>query len=153
MSIIRNPIPEFEFSVPVVVIGAGACGLTAALAAHDAGADVLVLERDKRPWGSTSMSLGAVCGVNTRAQREADIEDSVAAFINDVMAKTEGRADPLLTRVVGEQSGPVLDWLADTHEVPLLLDFKWVGLGHSQPRLHIPPRRNGEELLALLGNP
>ena len=152
MSIIRNPIPEFEFSVPVVVIGAGACGLTAALAAHDAGADVLVLERDKRPWGSTSMSLGAVCGVNTRAQREADIEDSVAAFINDVMAKTEGRADPLLTRVVGEQSGPVLDWLADTHEVPLLLDFKWVGLGHSQPRLHIPPGRNGEELLALLGN-
>lgn len=152
MSIIRHPIPEFEFTVPVVVIGAGACGLTAALAAHDAGAEVLVLERDKRPWGSTSMSLGAVCGVNTRAQRDAGIQDSVEAFVKDVMAKTEGRADPVLTRVIGEESGRVLDWLADTHEVPLLLDFKWVGLGHSHPRLHIPPGRNGEELLALLGN-
>lgn len=152
MSIIRDAIPDFEFTLPVIVIGAGACGLTAALAARDAGADVLVLERDKRPWGSTSMSLGAVCGVNTQAQRDAGIHDTVAAFVADVMAKTENRADPVLTQVVGEESGRVLDWLAEAHDVPLLLDFKWIGLGHSQPRLHIPPGRNGEELLALLGN-
>lgn len=31
------------------------------------------------------------------------------------------------------------------------LDFKWTSLGHSVPRLHLPPGRNGEELLALLG--
>ena len=56
MSILRNtpnsPLPEFEYAIDVAVIGAGACGLTAALAARDAGADVLVFERDKRPWGS-----------------------------------------------------------------------------------------------------
>ena len=34
----------FETSADVLIIGAGACGLTAALAAHDEGADVLVLE-------------------------------------------------------------------------------------------------------------
>jgi fumarate reductase flavoprotein subunit len=152
MTIIRDAIPSFEFSMPVVVIGAGACGLTAALAARDAGVEVLVLERDKRPWGSTSMSLGAVCGVNSAAQKAAGINDSVDTFISDVMDKTEGRADPLLTRLVGEHSGEVLDWLSSEHQVPLLLDFKWVGLGHSHPRLHIPPGRNGEELLALLSN-
>jgi fumarate reductase flavoprotein subunit len=35
--------------VPVLVIGAGACGLVAALAARDAGAEVLVLERAASP--------------------------------------------------------------------------------------------------------
>ena len=68
MGIIRDHIPEFEFSIPVAIVGAGACGLTAALAARDQGVDVIVLERDKRPWGSTSMSLGAVCGVRTASR-------------------------------------------------------------------------------------
>ena len=152
MGIIRDHIPPFEFSVDVAVVGAGACGLTAALAARDAGREVLVLERDARPWGSTSMSLGAVCGVGTAAQRAAGISDDPQSFYDDVMAKTEGSADPALTRLIARESGPTLDWLTGRHAVPLLLDFKWTGLGHSRPRLHIPPGRNGEELLGLLQN-
>lgn len=152
MTILRGDHPNFEYSVPVVVIGAGACGLTAALAAHDRGVEVLVLERDKRPWGSTSMSLGAVCGVGSAEQRRAGLEDSVELFVADVMAKTEGRADPDLARLIGERSGATLDWLAERHQVPLLLDSKWIGLGHSRQRLHIPPGRNGEQLLALLSS-
>jgi fumarate reductase flavoprotein subunit len=151
MGIIRSNIPDFEFTVPVVVVGAGACGLTAALAAADAGADVLVLERDKRPWGSTSMSLGAMCAINSGEQRRHGVDDSVDLFVADVLAKTEGRADVGLARLVGRESGRVVDWLAQKHQVQLLLDFKWTGLGHSRPRLHIPPGRSGEELLALLG--
>ena len=152
MSIIRASIPDFEVTIPLAIIGAGACGLTAALAARDREIDVIVLERDKRPWGSTSMSLGAVCGVATREQRAQGIDDSVELFVADVMAKTQGEADAALTRLIGERSGPTLDWLAESHAVPLQLDFKWTGLGHSRPRLHLPPGRNGEELLALLAN-
>lgn len=152
MSIIRERIPDFEITLPLAIVGAGACGLTAALAARDRGVEVIVLERDKRPWGSTSMSLGAVCGVGTREQRAQGIEDTVELFIADVMAKTEGEADSQLTRLIGERSGQTLDWLAEQHAVPLQLDFKWTGLGHSRPRLHLPPGRNGEELLALLAN-
>ena len=152
MGIIRRPIPTFEFTIPVAVIGGGACGLTAALAARDAGREVIVFERDERPWGSTSMSLGAACAAGSRAQREAGVEDSAELFFADVMAKTEGRADARLARIVGERSGPTMDWLTERHQVPMQLDFKWTGLGHSRPRLHIPPGRNGEELLALLLN-
>ncbi|NDD74530.1 MAG: FAD-dependent oxidoreductase [Gammaproteobacteria bacterium] len=151
MSIIRE-VPTFDLTVPVIVIGAGACGLTAALAVRDAGQDVLVLERDERPWGSTSMSLGAVCGVDSAEQRQHGIEDDVEAFVADVLAKTAGRANAALARTIGRESGRTLDWLSSQHDVPLLLDFKWTGLGHSRPRLHIPPGRNGEELLALLQN-
>ena len=48
------PEKAYEVTVPVVVVGAGAAGLCAALAAHEAGAEVLVLERDPVPRGSTA---------------------------------------------------------------------------------------------------
>jgi fumarate reductase flavoprotein subunit len=151
MGIIRDRLPDFDSHIPVAVIGAGACGLAAALAVRDAGRDVIVFERDERPWGSTSMSLGAACAAGSEAQRAAGVEDSADLFFADVMAKTEGRADARLARAVAEGSGPTMDWLT-THQVPMLLDFKWTGLGHSRARLHIPPGRNGEELLGLLLN-
>ena len=152
MGIIRNHTASFDISTHVAVVGAGACGFTAALAAADAGADVLILERDKRPWGSTSMSLGAMCAAASSEHGRHGIEDTPELFYRDVMAKTEGRADPALTRLIASESGPAVDWLRSEHRVPLDLDFKWTGLGHSKPRLHIPPGRTGEELLALLGN-
>jgi fumarate reductase flavoprotein subunit len=150
MSVLPAEGCRFESSVPVVVIGAGACGLTAALAARDAGVEVLVLERDRRPLGSTAMSLGAICAVDSAAQRRKGVADDPDLFIADVMAKTEGRADPALTRVIARESGPTVDWLTERHAVPLELDFAWTGLGHSKPRLHLPPGRNGEELVNLL---
>ena len=152
MTVLRDSIPEFEFSVPVVIVGAGACGLTAALAARDQGAEVIVLERDKRPWGSTSMSLGAICAVGSRSQRDNGVDDSAEIFVAAVIAKTDGEADETLARRIGERSGPTVDWLTETHRIPLSVDFKWTGLGHSRPRLHLPPGRTGEELLSLLSN-
>ncbi len=36
---------NWDMETGVLVIGAGGCGLTAAIAAHDAGADVAVVEK------------------------------------------------------------------------------------------------------------
>ena len=44
--------------VPVAIVGAGACGLTAALMLRDAGIDCVLLERDARAQGSTALSSG-----------------------------------------------------------------------------------------------
>ena len=48
-----RPLAEADFAAetPVLVVGGGACGLIAALAARDAGCDVVVLERDPVPSG------------------------------------------------------------------------------------------------------
>ena len=75
---------EFEISANVVVIGAGACGLAAALAAREAGAVVLVLERDARPTGSTSLSTGLIPAAGTKLQRAAGIEDSPDLLASEI---------------------------------------------------------------------
>ena len=71
MDVIFADSMQFEFEVAVLVIGAGACGLTAALAATDAGAEVLVIERDKIPRGSTGLSTGLIPACGSRVA-EAD---------------------------------------------------------------------------------
>ena len=76
MSIIFDTNKSFEYSIPVIVVGSGGCGLSAALAVKETGTDVLVIERDPTPLGTTAMSTGLIPGANTRFQREAKIDDS-----------------------------------------------------------------------------
>jgi len=53
----------------VLVIGAGACGLAAAVAAHDAGVSVAIIEKMDRPGGNSALSTGSVPAAATRFQR------------------------------------------------------------------------------------
>ena len=51
------PSPDgWDVTTAIVVIGGGACGIVAGLRALEAGADVLVLERDAVSSGSTALS-------------------------------------------------------------------------------------------------
>ncbi len=151
MPVIRNAPPKFDESVPVVVVGGGACGMTAGLAAADAGADVLVLERDAKPFGSTGMSQGFICAAGTRLQRDAGIEDAPEIMLADIMAKTRGQTDPALARTIAYESGPTIDFLTETHGLPLRVDSDWRGdFGHTRRRMHGTPHSDGEELLTLI---
>lgn len=142
---------DFDIDTPVLVVGGGACGMTAALAARDAGAETVLLERDTTPFGSTGMSQGYVCAAGTRLQREAGIEDSADRFYADIMAKTNGTADPLTARTVADQSGPTVDWLTKQHRIPFEVNRSWAGFfGHSVGRMHGVPSKTGTELLGSL---
>ena len=55
--------------VPLLIIGAGAAGLCAALAAKEAGAEPVVVEREATPSGSTALSAGLIPAAGTRFQR------------------------------------------------------------------------------------
>jgi len=143
----------FEISVPVVVVGAGAAGMTAALAARDGGAEVMLLERDHRPRGSTAMSQGNIAAAGTKSQKQAGIEDSGEIFATDILALTRGETDARLARIFADASGPTVDWLVEKHGIPLAVDPDWgVALGHSRSRIHSVPTHTGAELLATLGN-
>ncbi len=150
MAILVKERDAFSDHTAVAVIGGGACGLTAAIAAAQAGSETLVIEQDDRLAGSTAMSLGAMCAAASAEHRRHGIDDSPEQFVEDVMAKTHGRADPQLTRLIARESGLTVDWLHEQHDVPLPLDFKWTSLGHRYPRLHMPPGRSGAALITLL---
>ena len=141
---------RFEIHIPVLIAGAGACGLTAALAAKESGADVLVLERDAAPSGSTGMSYGAICAAGTRQQRSAGIDDSADLLAKDILAITRGQTDAELAALIAAESGPVVDWLVETHAIDLTVETSWTGMGHQHPRLHAPHDRSGRTLMSML---
>jgi fumarate reductase flavoprotein subunit len=138
---------NFTLDVPVLIIGAGACGLTAALAARDGGADVLVLERDASPSGSTALSSGLIPAAPTRFQSGDDSADQFAA---DIQAKARGTADAGLVATVTQASGPTLEWLADHHGLQWTVLREFLYPGHSHHRMHAVPERTGASLMARL---
>ncbi|NNG03475.1 MAG: FAD-dependent oxidoreductase [Inquilinus sp.] len=135
-------------SASVVIVGAGACGLTAAIAAREAGVDrVLVLERERAPFGNTSLSVGLVPVAGSRQQRAGGIEDDPDRLIDDIMALSKGRADPAMTRLLAEQAAPTLNWLTDRHGIGFEL-VEYVHFpGHSVRRMHAAPGRAGAGLI------
>ncbi len=137
----------FETEIPVLVVGAGAAGLTAALAAKEAGVDVAVLERDPVPRGSTALSAGLIPAAPTRFQREHGIDDAAEVFAADISKKAENEPDPAFVRAVAEGSGPLIEWLADSYGLPFSVVHDFSYPGHSARRMHGLPSRSGAELV------
>jgi fumarate reductase flavoprotein subunit len=150
MPVVIDESRRFDLHAPVLVVGAGACGLVAALAARDAGAEVLVLERDPAPAGSTALSSGFIPACETRWQREKRVVDPVAQMVADVRRKNHDQADPHVVEAVCRASGPTLEWLADAHGVPFVLVEGFLYPGHSALRMHAVPEKTGAGLMAAL---
>ena len=87
-------------SVPVLVIGAGGAGLRAAIAAHDAGAEVLVLTKRSRRDAHTSLAAG---GVNA-ALGSVDPEDSPEWHFKDTYEEGYGIADAAAVEVLVDEA-------------------------------------------------
>ena len=138
---------NFDTQVPLLIIGAGAAGLCAALAASEQAVEPVVIERDAVPRGSTALSAGLIPAAGTRFQQDKGIEDSAELFAADITRKSHGEADPALVRVVAENAGPTVEWLAHTYGFPfgVVDDFNYSG--HSALRMHGLPTRNGAELI------
>ncbi len=144
--ILTDDLP-FDLAVPVAIVGGGAAGLCAALAAKEAGADPVVFERDALPQGSTALSAGLIPAPGTAAQRAAGIADSVASFAADIQATAHGAADPVVLCAVTEGAGPAIDWLTERHGLAftVVADFSYPG--HSARRMHGLASRSGAELI------
>ena len=136
--------------VGVLVVGAGAAGLAAAIAAHDAGAEVAVVEKLPTLQGNSMLSSGSVPGAGTRFQREAGIDDDAARFEADLRRQSGPHDADELVGALARASGPLVEWLADCCGVPIVLTTHYRHVGHSVARLHAPPSRRGADLMAAL---
>lgn len=152
IKIVRQRHVKAMMNFPVIIVGGGGTGLCAALAARDAGAEVLVIERDKIPLGTTSMSTGLIPAAGSSQQAVADIEDSAELFAQDIIAKTMGRVDQDLVRHLARESGRTVEWLIDSHGLALTLVDGFTYPGHSVRRMHGMPSRSGNELMGALSD-
>jgi len=150
LSVVFDDHKEFEYSIPIVVVGAGGCGLSAALSAKENNSEVLVIERDSTPLGTTAMSTGLIPGANTRLQRAAGIEDTPEIFANDIIKKTKGETDPEIATSLAIESSKTIEWLIDKYQIPLSLVDSFLYPGHTVMRMHGTPNRTGSELMGAL---
>jgi flavocytochrome c len=142
-----GPVAEWNAHVPLVIIGAGAAGFCAALAAKEAGVDAVVIERDAVPSGSTALSAGLIPAAGTRFQRAKAVADTPERFAADIQRKAHGEAPEALVEIIARGSAPLVEWLSDRYALPFELIDNFNYPGHSALRMHGLPRRTGRELI------
>ena len=118
----------------ILVIGAGGCGLMAALVAARKSAQVLLLEKTDRPGGGTAFSSKGIRAAGSRRQRELKIDDIPELYAQDILRRNNHQSDAVLTRVLTETSGRVADFLMDVAGIEFQIgEFAF---GHSAQRSH-----------------
>lgn len=131
----------------VLVIGAGACGLCAAIQAHDKGLSVAIIEKNDRPGGNSALSTGSVPAANSRFQRETGVTDSPENYYRDLMGIAGETEDEALVRRMTAVSAETVEWLIDDLGCRMELVTAYKHIGHSVTRLHAPKSRRGQDFV------
>jgi fumarate reductase flavoprotein subunit len=134
----------------VIVIGAGAAGLSAAVSAAEGGASVLLLEADARCGGSSRLSGGHIYAAGTSLQREAGIVDDADAMFEHYMTLNQFLVEASVVRRYCDLSASAFEWLRE-----LGVHFPAAGLYRSGvgsvPRGHQPEGAGAAIVEALEG--
>jgi len=97
-------------SYDVVVIGAGASGLTAAITAAEGGASVIVLEKMRYPGGCSSFAEG-MFAAESEMQRRAYMNLSRDRLFKEIMDYSHWHANPRVVRAFVDESAATIEWL------------------------------------------
>jgi hypothetical protein len=147
VSAARKPAIKWNKEADVVVIGAGATGLPAAIVAREAGASVILVEAEPDIGGHAITSGGNIpLGGGTSAQRKAGIKDSPDLVFQDLtdwsIVQPNGFPDYRyndreIIRAFADNSAPSFEWLV-AHEVVFIDrptdNFGGNSVGNSVPR-------------------
>lgn len=138
------PPPSWTRDVDVVVLGSGAAGLSAALAARPVRS-VLVVTKDELAAGSTAWAQGGLAGV-------LDPEDSIEEHVRDTIEAGAGLCDEAVVRELVEQAPTSIRYLQrlgaafDPDEMGGSIALTREG-GHSRHRIvHSGGDRSGAEV-------
>ncbi len=133
----------------IVIIGAGGAGLTAAIEAKAAGADVIVLEKMPMAGGNTLISGAEYAAANNWIQKKEGIEDSAELHIQDTLKGGDNLAKEELVRIMAENALAGAEWLRDEVGVIWEDELMFFG-GHSVKRSLIPLGASGREIITKL---
>lgn len=118
----------------VIVIGGGLAGLSAALEARLAGADVVILEQEKIVGGNSAKASSGVSATPTPAQKAQGVKDSCEEFVADTIKCGKGKASDELVNLLVQESASAIAFLE--REAQLDMSVLTIMGGHSHPRTH-----------------
>jgi flavocytochrome c len=119
---------------PIIIVGGGLAGLSAAHQAYMRGANVLLIDKQGFLSGNSGKATSGINGALTRPQVDLSIRDSVQQFYQDTLKTAKDRANPQLIKVLTYNSADAVHWLQDEFGLDLSVISR-LG-GHSQPRTH-----------------
>lgn len=125
-----------EAELDVIVVGSGAAGLPAALAARERGARVIVAESESVVGGAARLSAGMVMAAGSEIQRAAGLEDDPEALYQEYLLANQYVVKPGIARRLAYDGGPAVEWLAElgVRFFPQVMQ----GGGERVPRSHVP---------------
>ena len=104
----------------VLVVGAGGAGLSAAVAARENGAEVLVLEKNGFVGGATAVSGGLFVGGASKLQEELGVtEDTPEQIFEDLLAGGKDNDETMLW-LFANNNGKMIDWLNYDLKLPVI---------------------------------
>ncbi len=126
---------SLDITTDVVVVGGGGSGLSAAIAAREKGANVILLEKMLMLGGNTNYATAGINAANTDLQKKLGIEDSAELFYNDTMKGGKNKNNPELVKKLTTDSSNIINWL--TERGADLSEVVFTG-GQSAKRTHRP---------------
>ncbi|NLT04882.1 MAG: FAD-dependent oxidoreductase [Solirubrobacterales bacterium] len=113
---------SWDRTVDVLVLGSGAAGLSAAVAAHDGGAETLVLEKAPLIGGTAGVSGGIIWIPLNRHMAAAGISDSREEALEYIRRLTLGsEPDPALLETYVDRAHEVAAYLEDNTPLRLMV--------------------------------
>ena len=141
-------IIDTEQNFDVVVIGSGGAGLSAAITAKNAGADVVIIEKMPTVGGNSLITGGQMNVPGNWVQKSMGIEDSIDIFVKDTLKGGDYLGDPEMVQLMAEEALPAAEWLRDYIKVDFYQDQLFQFGGHSVKRGLIPRNHTGAEWIS-----
>jgi succinate dehydrogenase/fumarate reductase flavoprotein subunit len=105
-------IDQWDIETDIAVMGFGGAGASAAIEAHDAGAEVMIFELASAPGGSTALSGADIyLGGGTPVQKACGYDDTQESMFEYMMASSGAQADEEKIRNYVEHSVEHYSWL------------------------------------------
>ncbi len=105
----------------VIILGCGPAGMTAALAAHEAGASVALVERFDRIGGTGAVSGGVIWAPNNPRQQAAGMSDSREEALAYFRALDHGDLDAPTLEAFVDRSAEALGFLEEIEALKVAL--------------------------------
>jgi succinate dehydrogenase/fumarate reductase flavoprotein subunit len=141
---------RWDREVDVVIIGAGAAGMTAAIVAKSEGLELLVLEKTDQIGGTTALSVGMMWFVDSEPMRAAGFKDSFERARRYFVATVGNSVARSLQDAYIEQGRVALDYLLRHSELEVVAvdypDYNPEIEGGMFGRAHAPLEFDGRKL-------